>query len=271
MNTLSLFDGISCGRVALERAGISVTKYFASEIDPYAMKISRKNYPDIIQLGCVRAVRQMAECGLFGHVDVLMGGSPCQGFSFAGDQLAFDDPRSVLFWEFVYTLRALQRVNPAIKFLLENVRMKKEHLAVITNFMGVKPVRINSALVSAQNRDRYYWCNWNVSQPADRGIFLRDIIQTDGIGYIKNLGKFYLRNEKAMNLDANYFKGADNHGQRTVIFDGITYRKLTPIECERLQTLPDDYTAGVSNTQRYKCLGNRWNVETIAHIFRRMM
>lgn len=248
-----------------------MTKYFASEIDPYAMKISRKNYADIIQLGCVRAVRQMAENGLFGHVDILMGGSPCQGFSLVGKQKAFDDPRSVLFWEYLFTLRALQRVNPAIRFMLENVRMKKQHLDVITNFLGVKPVRINSALVSAQNRDRYYWCNWFVSQPEDRGIYLRDILEVDGTGYIKNRDKFYLRNEKSMNLDANYFKGADNHGQRTLIYNGITYRKLTPIECERLQTLPDNYTAGVSNTQRYKQLGNGWTVEVIAHIFRGMM
>lgn len=458
MRVLSLFDGISCGRVALERAWIPVTQYIASEIDKHAIKVSQSNYPDIIRLGDVRLVRQMAEAGVFGHVDLLIGGSPCQGFSFAGEQLAFQDPRSVLFFEFVWTLYALRRWNPNIRFMLENVKMKKEHLAVITQFLGVQPVRINSALVSAQNRERYYWCNWPVSQPVDRGIYLRDIIESGDVdrdksycidanyykgGSLQNYldksrrqivlsprkvvnvnpsgngmnGWVYDTDAKSPTLTTNKGEGSkittaqserrlmvaevtggrvtgrkidpitgkrDDYaehlateqrleiredgkagcittvqkdsvvvGKRDIIgisvtengirpykndgrkgslteigtigtpdtksatvttvntpkvianfpgdyemitrihstegksptlianpaggdcppligSDAITYRKLTPVECERLQTLPDNYTTAVSNTQRYKTLGNGWTVEVIAHILREM-
>lgn len=319
MRVLSLFDGISCGRVALQRAHIPVTQYIASEIDKYAIKVARHNHPDIIHLDDVRGVRQMAEAGVFGNMDLLIGGSPCQGFSFAGKQLAFDDPRSALFFEYVKTLYALRRYNPNIRFLLENVKMKKDHLAVITQILGVEPVLINSSLLSAQNRQRYYWCNWRVSQPTDRGIYLRDIIETGVVD-----------RDKSYCIDANYWKGTNveqyiKKGRRQIAFtesrseeaknirreflqkhgydfsprrakilqprlDGkmncltatfsikehalidekLYYRKLTPIECERLQTLPDNYTAVISNTQRYKCLGNGWTVDVIAHIFSEM-
>lgn len=321
MKVLSLFDGMSCGRVALERAGLPVTTYFASELDKHAITIAQKNYPDTVQLGDVRVVREMAEAGFFGHIDLLIGGSPCQGFSFSGKQLAFDDPRSVLFFEFVHILRALQKHNPNIKFMLENVKMKKEHLGVITSFLGVNPVLINSALVSAQNRQRYYWANWPISQPADRGIMLKDIIETGVVGeeYIVTEGQLN-RLKTSTDIDKSFSKidpdkagcmtarqyanwkgnfltvvGAAIRGryeddgsisQRlelnnfpkanslttvqkdSILSNGVIYRKLTPIECERLQTLPDNYTAGVSDTQRYKMLGNGWTVEVVAHILK---
>ena len=323
MNVLSLFDGIGCGRVALTRAGVQINQYFSSEIDPYAIKIASKNSPAYCNLGDVRDVAQLVESGALGQIDLLIGGSPCQGFSYAGKQLAFNDPRSTLFFEFVKILNILKQQNPNLKFMLENVKMKEEHKNIITSMLGVQPVRINSALVSAQNRVRDYWCNWTVSQPADRGIVLRDILEDTGDGLIKDHGEMKLRNDKAMCLDANYHKGADNHGQRTMVFvagldkglrldDGkklsrnyregsriyspegkaatltaqakggeggytglygesaISYRKLTPIECERLQGLPDDYTAGGSNTRRYCALGNGWQVDTVEHIFREM-
>jgi site-specific DNA-cytosine methylase len=300
---LSLFDGISCGRVALQRAGIPVTQYIASEIDKYAINLSRANHPDIIQGGNVCVIRKMAEAGFFGHIDLVIAGSPCQGFSFAGKQLAFNDPRSSLFFEFVAILTALRRNNPNIKFLLENVKMKKEHLDVITTFLGVQPILINSALVSAQSRQRYYWCNWPVTQPADCQILLKNIIEH---GFVDR--------DKSYCIDANYFKGGNleqyfNKSRRQLVFNysssgrgngvvenrhyeadkaltltsqgysrrGFTgvienaqIRKLTPIECERLQTLPDGYTAHVSNSQRYKMLGNGWTVDVIAHILRSM-
>lgn len=329
MKVLSLFDGMSCGRVALERAGLPVTSYFASELDKHAITIAQKNYPTTVQLGDVRLVREMAEAGFFGRIDLLIGGSPCQGFSFSGKQLAFDDPRSVLFFEFVRILRALQKDNSDIKFMLENVKMKKEHLNVITSFLGVNPVFINSALVSAQNRQRYYWANWPISQPADRGILLKDIIETGGAvhGYFepkekksninsvcKSVGlahgegnemprRVYDTNFKSPTLIAQPGGGAyppkiiggavrgryepdgstsqplelnntpkanalTSVQKDSVLSNGITYRKLTPVECERLQTLPDNYTAGVSDTQRYKMLGNGWTVEIVAHILK---
>ena len=176
VNVLSLFDGISCGQQALERLGVEVGKYYASEIDKYAISITQKNYPDTIQLG---DVAKWHEWDIdWGKIDLIIGGSPCQGFSMAGKQLAFDDPRSALFFVFVDIRNHIQKFNPDVKFLLENVRMKKEHLAVITEYMGVEPVMINSALVSAQNRVRFYWANWEITQPEDRGILLKDILET---------------------------------------------------------------------------------------------
>lgn len=227
MRVLSLFDGISCGYVALQRAGIPVTQYFASEIDKYAIKISRSNHPEIIQLGCVKIVRKMAEAGVFGHLDLLIAGSPCQGFSFAGEQLAFQDPRSALFFDFIWILHALRQRNPNIKFMLENVKMKKKHLDVISYFTGVQPVRINSALVSAQNRDRFYWCNWPVSQPADRGILLRDIIESGAVD-----------REKSYCIDANYFKGGSlnnylEKSRRQIVFAQSEKRLMVKEEGNR--------------------------------------
>ncbi len=312
MNVLSLFDGISCGRAALERAGIKIDKYYASEINEYATQISQKNYPDILRLGDINNITNRYELS---GVDLIIGGSPCQGFSFAGKQLAFDDPQSKLFFKFV---EILNHHKPTY-FLLENVRMKKEHQDVISKYLGVEPIVINSSLVSAQNRVRYYWTNIpNIQQPEDKNISLSDILEYPGTGWIKNNEEYYARNEKSMCLDDSYHKGVDNHGQRTMIKCGSMigrkinplsgkrddynkdlptvqrielrdddktgtlttvqkdnliaysdkYRKLTPIECERLQTLDDNYTQGVSNTQRYKMLGNGWTVDVLAHIFK---
>jgi len=171
MNVLSLFDGMSCGQIALNKLGIKYDKYFACEIDKYAMQVTQHNFPDTIQLGDVQFVTKET----FGthRVQLVMGGSPCQGFSFAGKQLNFEDPRSALFFEFV---RLVRELKPKY-FLLENVKMKKEYQNVITQYMGVEPIEINSALVSAQNRRRLYWTNIpNVGQPEDKGIVLRDII-----------------------------------------------------------------------------------------------
>lgn len=453
--TLSLFDGISCGQEALKRAGISTRIFLASEIEKYPKMITRKNHPLTVQLGDVTKV--VADD--LPHVNLLMGGSPCQGFSFAGKQLNFDDPRSALFFEFV---RLLKECKPDY-FLLENVMMKQEYQDIISEHLGVEPVMINSALVSAQNRKRLYWTNIpGVSQPKDEGFVLNDIIQdnvtdsfaahrvnkfestmkenpkisknginqlnspsfsqhrvygTDGkaptllagnsgggkepckiqvpltqpkdkgilledvleedatepmlsniyggfnekkprvhtgksvtiraasggghipsvtlkqpkdkgillkdilengiADIVTNQGKTTHKQniDKAACLLARDYKGFGNQGmtgvrvgrivgrkinpetgkrddynpdlkaeQRleprldektgtlttvqkdNVVIDGPTYRKLTPIECERLQTLPDNYTEGVSNTQRYKGLGNGWTVDVIVHI-----
>jgi len=155
MNVLSLFDGMSCGQISLEQAGIEVSQYFASEIDKYAIQVTMANYPNTIQLGDVRNV----SASKLPPIQLVLAGSPCQGFSFAGKQLAFNDPRSALFFEFVRIWQEVKAINPNAKFLLENVRMKKEHEAVITKYMGVEPIAINSSLVSAQSRYRLYWTN----------------------------------------------------------------------------------------------------------------
>ena len=189
MNILSLFDGMSCGQIALNRLGVKYDKYFASEIDKYAMQITKQNYPDTIHIGDVTAIKA-AELP---KIDLLMGGSPCQGFSFAGSQLAFNDPRSKLFFEFV---RLLKELKPKY-FLLENVRMKKEYLDIITEHLGVKPILINSALVSAQNRQRYYWTNIpEIAQPKDKGIVLKDILETNPNEITKMSDKFVNRQMK---------------------------------------------------------------------------
>tara|TARA_R100001443_G_scaffold108189_1_gene118447 strand:+ start:5118 stop:6296 length:1179 start_codon:yes stop_codon:yes gene_type:complete len=386
VNVLSLFDGMSCGRLALERAGFPISNYFASEIDKYAIEVARANYPDTVHLGDVTGVKTHKNGDLFvpldrGHkIDLLIGGSPCQGFSWAGKRLNFDDPRSALFFEYVRLFRELKPTW----FLLENVNMKQEHQDVITEHLGVKPVRINSNLVSAQNRDRLYWTNIPVrSMPENKRVYLKDILENG-----------FTDRDKSHCIDANYFKGgnlksyfqknrrqlvfdfADDNdlllageadlkghgynrrvyhpdgkaptlcansggnlepkilvvgeaegsgfyqdrkvvspegksptltGQRAsnvpkilqvprgnnkggvkgedgkvptlsgsswehnnFVTDGMTWRKLTPIECERLQTVPDGYTDHVSNTQRYRMLGNGWTVDVICHLLKGM-
>lgn len=372
MKVLSLFDGISAGRVALERMGINVESYHASELDKFPIKVTQANYPDTVQLGDVTKWRQWD----IPQPDLIIGGSPCQGFSFAGKQLNFDDPRSKLFFEFADIVK---HYKPKY-FLLENVKMKKQYQDVISETLGVQPIEINSALVSAQNRKRLYWTNIpGVIQPDDRGIILADILE-DGVGCtFKNQGKDIVKinTPKSCCLLARDYKGFGNqemsgavcgrmvgrkinpvtgkrddnnpdlqHEQRfeprkdtktgtitTVQKDNIlrsakdknptftdeylkfdpngkghgsqcnrvnlpnskhkslsgtqggnkhgvvtdvetySYRKLTPIECCRLQTFPDDYfvKSGVSNTQIHKALGNSWTVDVIAHIFKGIM
>ena len=332
INVLSLFDGISAGRVALERAGIVVDNYYASEVDKYAIQVSNKNYPDIKQMGDVTKWREWDID--WSSIDLVIGGSPCQGFSFAGKQLNFEDPRSKLFFDFVDICHRVADDNPKMNFLLENVRMKKEYQDVISSYMGIEPIMINSSLLAAQNRVRFYWTNiQNIEQPEDKGIILKDIIldqdevdekyylTADAVDYMSRLrnGKprwEYHKNPidgKAACLTANMYKGVpygvlripeatkkgyvelnENEGIDLTHFtsktrrgrlmkdksncltvngfeyawyDGYICRKLTPLECERLQTFPDQYTSGVSNTQRYKALGNSWTVDIIAHIF----
>ena len=273
MKVLSLFDGMSCARIALDRAAIPVTSYKASELDKYAIKVSHANYPDIEQLGDVCDVKAKD----VGSIDLLIGGSPCQGFSFAGKQLNFDDPRSKLFFEFV---RLKDEINPRF-FILENVRMKQESQDIISKYLGVEPVRFNSALVSAQNRQRLFWTNIDFDLPDDKGIILADILE-DGV----------TDRAKSHCLDANYFKGGNlksyfEKHRRQLVFkeflkddwplldhakskylSHLSFRKLTPLECERLQTVPDNYTNHVSNTQRYKMLGNGFTVDVVAHILK---
>ncbi len=377
MNVLSLFDGMSCGQIALDRMGIKPNKYYASEIDKYSIQIAKKNYPDTEHLGDVTDWRDWDID--WSSINLVMGGSPCQGFSFAGKQLAFDDPRSKLFFVFVDILSHIKQKNPNVKFLLENVRMKKEHMDVISDFMNVQPLRINSNLVSAQNRDRYYWTNIKtLMMPVDKGIMLKDIVHeaVDDLNYLDdvkiitpnfnvnpskkgmngvvrsvnnpkstalttnkgegqkisvNLAEYIVPFDKTLKIldkevergKVGYFKndsqgarvyyihgksvtlcGSDGggavkmgqylfgcitpeivkknmNGQRFsdgrkfytltqgfhhgVLIEGYI-RKLTPIECERLQTVPDNYTDGVSNSQRYKMLGNGWTVDVITHI-----
>ena len=337
MNVLSLFDGMSCGQIALNRIGITPDKFYASELDKYAITVTQANFPETIQLGDVTKWRDWDID--WASIDLLIGGSPCQGFSFAGKQLAFNDPRSELFFEYLNILNHIKSVNPGVKFLLENVKMKNQHLDVISGLLGVEPIFINSALVSAQNRQRYYWANWEFGQPEDKGIVLADVLESGAVDRYKahcldanywkggNLKSYFekhrrqlvfeAKNGKAVTIKHNeiltprtFYETRTDFGKAerkrlsaingrdttprckkskhyitqkhekancivTVdsflnwIIDPDYYcRKLTPIECERLQTVPDNYTAHVSNTQRYRMLGNGWTVDVIAHIFK---
>ena len=192
---------MSCARIALHELGIKVDRYYASEINKHAIKQTQLNFPDTIQLGDVRGVHAKD----LPKIDLLIGGSPCQGFSFAGKQLNFNDPRSALFFEFVRILNECRQVNPDVKFMLENVRMKREYEQVISDTLGIKPVMINSALVSAQNRVRLYWSNirtapdglfdvrTDIPQPKDRGVFLRDILE-DNVDEKYNVSERTLQN-----------------------------------------------------------------------------
>ena len=273
MKILSLFDGMSAGRIALERAGFEVEEYYASEIDKYAVQVSKDNYPDIIHIGDVTQVSYKdgvlhTQFGSYQtDIDMVIGGSPCQSFSVAGKGKGFDGS-SGLFYEWV---RILREVNPKY-FLLENVCMKKEWENVITQEVGVSPIMINSSLVSAQNRKRLYWTNIEgITQPKDKGILLRDILENFifdkepyYIVFNSNRPKNY-KSDKSMCLVTS---GGSKTKGVGISDDSGMWRKLTPIECERLQTLPDNYTEGVSNSQRYKMIGNGWTVDIISWIFK---
>ena len=211
---LSLFDGISCGQEALKRAGIKPKLYLSSEIEKFPMFITRKNFPDTVQLGDVKNIFAKN----LPKIDLILAGSPCQGFSFAGGQLAFDHPESKLFFEFTRILEECRVYNPDVKFLLENVKMKKDFEQVITNHVGVNPVHINSSLVSAQNRKRLYWAKFPITIPEDRGILLRDILE-NGVGdIVKNQGKTQHKAnvDKASTLLARDYKGFGNQGMTGV-------------------------------------------------------
>ena len=205
ITVLSLFDGISCGRIALERAGIKVNKYYASEIDKNAIQISRNNYKDIIQLGDIKDIDENIIKNI-GKIDLVLGGSPCQGFSRAGKGLNFEDSRSKLFFNFVDILNIVKKYNPNVKFLLENVQMKKEWIEVINNYMGVEAININSKLVSAQNRPRLYWTNINFEPIQDKNINLIDILdKTIEFNYIyhEKIKIDKSISEKSINLISN--------------------------------------------------------------------
>jgi len=310
LRVLSLFDGIACGRVALERIGVPIEVYYASEIDKYAIGITQYNYPNTIQLGDVEKIdfKQFE-----GKVDLLIGGSPCVDFStgkaFKGETKGLNGDKSKLFWEFV---RAIKECKPKY-FLLENVKMRSDYEQIINNALGIEPILFDSASVSAQQRIRLYWTNIKttqnglfrklktaIPQPNDMNILLKDIVlslnEVDSKyiydlpfeylgkdkkieayimaekGFLKTMREVYNLNNKCGTLMTD---GSGGNRQKKVYQDGVC-RKLTPLEYERLQTLPDNYTefgiiggkkVKISDSQRYNTCGNGWTVDIIAHIF----
>ncbi len=272
MNVLSLFDGISCGQIALNRAGIKYDSYFASEIDKHAIKVTQSNYPNTIQQGSVLDVK--AEN--LPKIDLLLGGSPCQSFSFEGKQEGFEG-KSGLFYEYV---RLLKETQPKY-FLLENVMMKKEWEDTISEILNIKPIKINSKLVSAQNRNRLYWTNIpNISQLNDKNLLLKDIIDNDSkyeywsdMRMSKFHNKEYVRKDtyRVLNLESKIpcltVRAGHGGSDEPKLFHNDKLRRLTPLEWERAQTLPDNYTNILnSNNIRRGCIGNGWTVDVIVHI-----
>ena len=299
MNVLSLFDGMSCGQIALNKIGIEVDNYYASEIDKYAIQITQKNYPNTIHIGNVEKVRYedgtlYTENGNFqvGTIDLLIGGSPCQNLSMVlinniNHNKGLQGEKSSLFYEY---LRILKEINPK-HFMLENVGgMTNNNKEMITYALGVDPIRINSNLVSAQDRDRYYWTNiQDLEQPEDKNVVLSDIVingsSVEDKFWYKQDFEYNGDNEKVQaTLDLNghdIMKRVYNQNGKCgtltccrggnlqkKVYQDEKCRKLTPLEYERLQTVPENYTEGVSNSQRYNMLGNGWTVDVIAHIFK---
>jgi DNA (cytosine-5)-methyltransferase 3A len=280
MNVLSLFDGISCGQIALEKAGVKFDKYFSSEIDKDAIKVAQHNYPNTIQLGDVSNIK--AED--LPQIDLMFGGSPCQSFSQAVSYNTGFDGKSRLFFEYV---RLLREIKPKY-FLLENVVMKKEWEQVITDYLGVEPVLINSDIFSAQSRPRLYWTNIPIPPlPEKTSLVLNDILEEDvnekyyyGQDYdfhgddkvvcatLHINGHDILKRVNSHKHKCHTLTAVCGGNQQKKVIQNGKVRKLTPKEYERLQTVPDNYTSIVSDGARYKMLGNGWTVNVIAHIFK---
>ena len=298
MIVLSLFDGMSATQQALKELGVPVTRYYASEIDSYAMQITSKNFPDTIQLGNVQGV-EIKHLALV--PDLIVAGSPCQDVSFAGKGKGLAGERSGLFFEAIRIIKEAKAINPNVKVLIENVKMKQEYMNTMSDALSealgerVTPQLLNSGLVSAQNRQRLYWYNWEtIEEPEDRGLVLKDILEPnlesygdmeeifdkefklskDGLCHIGNaklsgnqtIKRVYHAEGKAPTLTTM----GGGHREPKIYTGDMKFRKLTPLECERLQTFPDGYTEGVSNTQRYKMLGNSFTVKMVKCILRPM-
>jgi len=276
MTVLSLFDGISCGQLALKRAGVHVDRYYASEIEPNAIKVTQHNFPDTIQLGDVRNINASD----LPKIDLLIGGSPCQTFSIAGNKTGFDG-KSGLFYEF---LRLLKEVHPTY-FLLENVKMRKDWRDEITKELNVMPILINSNLVSAQDRERLYWTNipgdgflGEVTQPNDKHIYLRDIVEQENRVWLPILPwtqKVWGTKKKIDTLrkisDRKSFCLTTNKSHPKNYYlspDKTRLTKLTSKEAEILQTVPEGYTSCITEGAAFSALGNGWTVDVIAHIFK---
>ena len=263
-NILSLFDGMSCGQIALNQLGLKYNNYYASEIDLNAIKVTQNNFPNTIQLGDIKELSTKNIKDVF----ILLGGSPCQSFSNLGDGSGFEG-ESGLFWEYV---RILKEVNPKY-FLLENVVMKKEWQDIISEALGVQPIEINSSIFLPHHRRRLYWTNIKVETPKQRNYNISDYIENEGFPTYCTKDRFFKRKDIFTTLTASYYKGIRGNGRPAVSIkeglldeDRASHRMLTVKECELIQGVPIGYTISVSKTNAYKMLGNGWTVDVIKHI-----
>lgn len=291
MNVLSLFDGISTGQLALKQLDIDVDKYYASEINSHALQITKYNFPNTIQLG---DVNNWQEWNIdWDKIDLLIGGSPCVNLSDSGNGKGLEGSQSSLFFKYIDIRNYIQSINPNVKFLLENVNMKKIWLDRMNEYVGFEPIHINSKDFSSQLRDRLYWCNWNVSLDyAPSELTLMDIVEEVeddkydlSLKQFNNFMKSYPRwrcnelNEKSFALLSSYHKHTPHCPYLRKASSESGYRRLTPLECERLQTLPDNYTkygikkdkvVKMSNYARYETIGNGWTLEVIKFIMKEL-
>jgi DNA (cytosine-5)-methyltransferase 1 len=276
INVLSLFDGLSGGQISLNKAGIKYDKYYSSEVDEYAIKITQKNYPNTIQLGDVTKWREWNID--FSTIDLLCAGFPCQAWSFSGKQGGASDPRGMLMFTMMDIFNHIRESNPNVKFLFENVKMKKEFQEYVDSVIGVKSIFIDSSLLLPTKRIRQYWTNIpNIEQPKQVEYNISDFIE--GYGFPTSCGteRLFKRKPIFSTLTATYWKGIRGAGRPAVSTkeghmdeDRTAHRMLTPTECELIMGVPKDYTDNVSKTRRYHALGNGWVIDVIVHIFKNL-
>lgn len=281
LRVLSLFDGISCGRIAFEKAEIPIEVYYASEIDKYAIAVTQKNYPDTIQVG---DIRELDGTEFEGKIDILIGGSPCQNFSSLGDRKGLSGEKSSLFYEYV---RILEEVKPKYFLLENNANMPKKAKEIISEMLGVEPIRINSKKFVQQNRDRYYWTNLHVIEPIFiqnpyKNILEENREEIELVPFVEN--KLPLIKEKYGYIPEKFNPynlaeikdifpcltaqgNSQTKSSTVIIYKDGKYSKLSPIECERLQCLPDNYTDNIPMSKRFKVIGNGWTVDVIKYLF----
>lgn len=271
LKVLSLFNGCSGAYLALEQAGFTIGEYYSSEIDKFAKTITQKNYPNVVELGDINDWRKWSID--WGSIDFVIAGSPCQGFSSAGQLKGFEDPRSKLFFVLIDIVEFLKSKKVKFPLFVENVSMQKHERQIFDSFTSLNHIEVNSSLFLPQNRVRLYWFNWQSRNIEQSHYDVNDFFEGDGFPSSSNLKRIVKRVPIFGTLTANYHKGIRSTGRPTISLkeghldeDKSAHRMLTPEECELIQGFPRGFTEGVSKTQRYTMLGNSYNIYTVSHL-----